>query len=332
MAEINKKVLSEILQKNYELIPENITRVRRKPDRQVWRITNNNKEVYALKFLEKRERALIIAAANDYMHRKGISVANVLPALDGKPFINLDNGCILLFKWLDGEHPSYEHPGMIERMAALLANFHEASEGYAAAGNPISVQRLDWNRIYKKKIKKLARFREKAASSMDPFSQLFLSHLPWLTARTKWVLAELPHTALSTLLANLQLDPRLGHGDYSHLNVLCRNNELTVIDLDTVGLALPMRDISHLSTCINHELGAWSRERFQSVVDAYGQIRPLSAEEHELLLIDLIFPHKAIRLAEKYFDNTGNPALIHEFERSITIDREKITDLGLGPI
>jgi spore coat protein I len=131
----------------------------------------------------------------------------------------------------------------------------------------------------------------------------------------------------------MQHDPRLGHGDYSHHNLLRSNsNKLTVIDLDTASIALPMRDISHLTTTMNHVIGAWSSRRFQSVLNAYQQIRPLTAEEIELLLLDQIFPHKAIRLSEKYFEDSGNLALLHEFERCMAIDKEKLTDLGMGPI
>lgn len=333
MNEVNKKVVSEILQNNYGVIPEIMVRVRRKSDRQVWKITDTNKNIYALKYLEKSARAPIIAAVNDYMHGKGIPVTPVLPTLDGTSCVNVDYGCFLLFPWLQGEQPSYAEPGMIEKMAILLAKFHEASHGYAASGQPIADNRLDWNKIYKKKIKKMKKFRVKASTSEDSFSKVYLSYFPWLQARANWVLERLPQTALHTLLDSLQHDPRLGHGDYSHLNVLCNNhNELTVIDLDTVSLALPMRDISHLCTLIKQFFGEWSRERFQAVLDAYQQIRPLSAEEHELLLLDQIFPHKAIRLAQKYFDDSGNAKLLIEFERCMAIDKQKITDLGMGPI
>lgn len=333
MTEINKKVISDILQNNYGVIPEIMVRIRRKSDRQVWKITDTNKNIYALKYLEKSARAPIIAGVNGYMHGKGIPVTPVLPTLDGTSFVNVDNGCFLLFQWLEGKHPSYTEPGMIEKMAILLAKFHEASHGYAASGNPIADNRLDWKKIYKKKMKKMERFRVKASVGDDSFSKAYISHLPWLQARAKWVLERLPQTALLTLMDTVKHDPRLGHGDYSHLNVLRNNhNELTVIDLDTVSIALPMRDISHLSTLINQSLGAWSRERFQLVLDAYQQIRPLSAEEYELLLLDQIFPHKAIRLAQKYFDDSGNLTLLIEFERCIEIDKQKIIDLGMGPI
>ncbi|MEW9702153.1 phosphotransferase [Paenibacillus sp. SI8] len=330
MAEIREQVIYEILQYHYGITPQNITLIRRKVDRQVWKITDTTGRLYAFKYLEKRERAPIIAAVNVYLYGKGVPVTTVLSTLAGASFVNVDSGCFLLFQWLAGEHPSYTEPGMIEKMAILLAQFHEASQGYQTAGNPITSARLDWNHIYRKKINKLEKCRDKANVSGDAFSAHFLNHLPWLQARAQWVLDRLPQTALGTLLDTTRQDPRLAHGDYSHLNLLrSPESKLTVIDLDTVSIALPMRDISHLITFINHALGAWSKERFRVILNAYQQVRPLSPEEYELLLFDQIFPHKAIRVANKYFDAPGNSSsLLHEFERCMAIDKEKLADLG----
>ncbi|MGG1573879.1 phosphotransferase [Fictibacillus sp. NRS-1165] len=331
--EITEKAVAEILQKNYGIQPDKMVLIRRKSDRELWKITDINKGVYALKYLTKCERAPIIAAVNGYVREKGVPVTTVLSTLDGTSFVNVNKGCFLLFQWLEGEQPGYAESEMIERMAMLLAKFHVASEGYAAAGHPIFDTRLDWNKIYKRKVKKMAKCQEMANISGDPFSKVYLCNLPWLQSRVNWVLDQLPHTALSHLLASARLDPHLAHGDYSPLNLLCSNsNELTVIDFDTVSIALPMRDISHLITWINHALGAWSGERFQLIVDAYQQIRPLSAEEYDLLLLDQIFPHKAIRYAHKYFNDSRNPKLLNELERCIAIDEQKLTDLGMGPM
>jgi spore coat protein I len=333
MTEINEMVIFEISHKNYGVMPESVVLVRRKPDREVWKIVDRNKGVYVLKYLKKYQRAPIIVGVNDYLHGKGVPVTTVLPTLDGSSFVNFNNGCFMLFEWLEGKHPYYAEIVMIEKMAMLLAEFHVASQGYAAAGNPITDSRLNWNQIYHRKMIKMQKCQEKASASEDPFSKAFLSHLPWMKSRADWVLGQLQQTALSTLLDSIKHDPRLAHGDYSPLNLLLSNNNvLTVIDLDTVSIALPMRDISHLITWINHNLGAWSRERFQCVWDAYQQIHPLSTEEYELLLLDQIFPHKAIRLSEKYFQTSGNSTLLHELELCIEIDKEKLTDLGIGPI
>jgi spore coat protein I len=333
MTEINKEVVYEISQKYYGVIPVNAVLVRHKSDRQVWRITDGNKDVFALKYVEKSVRAPIIAAVNDYIHGKGVPVTPVLSTLDGASLVNFNEGCFLLFQWLEGVHPSYAEPGMIEKMAMLLAKFHEASQGYVASDKPITNLRLDWNQIYKRKIKKMEKLREQARVSGDPFSKLFSSYIPWLQSRIAWILEQLPQTALSTLIDNMLHDPRLAHGDYSHHNLLRgNNNELTVIDLDTVSIALPMRDISHLTTCMNHELGAWSSERFQLVLDAYQRIRLLTPVENELILLDQIFPHKAIRLSEKYFGDLGNSTYLHEFERCMAIDKEKLNVLGIGPL
>ncbi|RFU68737.1 hypothetical protein D0469_11415 [Peribacillus saganii] len=332
MTAIDEKLISGLLQHYYGITSESMVLVRRKPDRQLWKVIDTGKNVYAFKYLEKSARAPLIVAVNNYIHGKGIPVTIVLPKLDGTSIVAVDDGCFLLFQWQEGSQPDYADNDMIKKMAMLLAEFHVASQGYAGSGNPITDSRLDWNQIYQRKIKKMKKCQKNANKSGDLFSASFLSHLPWIQSRINWVLDRLPHTGLSALLDAARQDPHLAHGDYSPLNILCsKNKELTIIDFDTTSIALPMRDISHLITWINHELGAWSSERFKCVVDAYQQIHPLSSEEYELLLLDQIFPHKAIRLSEKYFKGSGSSKMLKGLERCIEIDKAKLTDLGMGP-
>ncbi|MBW5445363.1 phosphotransferase [Cohnella sp. CFH 77786] len=332
MLKIDEKEILGILREKYGVAADQAIRVRRKTDRQVWRIHDASGAEYALKFVAKGGKGRMIAMVNDYLHKKGIPVATVIPPLEGDASVPRDEGCFLLFPWLEGTHPDYTEPGMIEKMAKLLAEFHEASRGYAAAGYPIADGRYDWNRVYNRKIKKMERLRKMAVQDPDPFAQTFLDQYPWLRLRVDWVLDKLPDTALRRLLEENRDDPALGHGDYSHLNLLRdHRNELTVIDLDTVSTALPMRDISHLVTWINDAFGDWSRDRLDRVVHAYRETSPLTEEEYTLLLIDQIFPHRAIRLAEKYLEYPRNAALLQQFERCIGIDARKLNDLGMGP-
>jgi spore coat protein I len=329
MKDVNDQIVMIVLEQ-YGINPNHLIRVRKKSDTQVWRVTDSRGR-YALKLVKKCSIAERIVAVNEYLHQKGLQVVTVMPPAEGKAFVSTKHGCFVLFLWLEGETPSYETPGMIERMAVLLARFHEASRGYVSTGGPITDHHLDLNEIYKRKIGKMEMLWEKAHCIDDPFTKLFLGEFPWLRARFKWVLDHLPHTALRELVKASQYDPILGHGDYSHINLILGNNDqLTVIDLDRVSVALPVKDISNLITWINHVHGSWSAENLNLVISSYQQVRGLSAIEQELILIDQIFPHRAFGLVNNHLNNKQNQS-IEELERCLTIDRKKISYLRIDP-
>lgn len=331
MADFNNSELKSILSR-YGVVPDNLVSVVKNVNRELWRVTAPSGG-YALKFLLSHEKAQRIASVSEHLHRKGIPVITVLPTVDGNSLVSTERGCFILFPWLEGEQPSLETPGMIERAAVLLAQFHEASRGYVASGGPITDNRLDLNERYLSKLEKMERFREMAHDVDDEFSKLFQSEFSWLHACMRWVLDRLPHTALRDLLAASEHDPLLAHGDYSLKNMLLGSNgELTIIDFDLVSIALPPLDISHLVTWISHHTHSWSLENLNVVLHAYQQVRRLSPEEQELILIDQIFPHRALTLARKHIErNLRTDDSSEKLERILKTDREKIAVLGMGP-
>lgn len=330
MADIGQKMVIRVLAQ-YGVTPVDIVSVSRKTStRQVWKVSDPT-GCYALKFVKSHNNAHRITAVTEYLHQKGIPVVKVLPTKQGRPLVVTDRGCFMLFPWLEGIEPSYNTPGMIERTVVLLARFHEASRGYVATGGPITTHDLDLNEIYKRKIKKMEILREKAQQLNDPFCKLFLSEIPWLRACAKWVLDRLPHTALGDLMKKSRQDPILGHSDYSVHNLLLgSNDELTIIDLDQVSIALPVVDISQVITWVNHRTGSWSDDKMNLVLTAYQQVQRLSPEEQELILIDQIFPYRAFSVAKWHFLK-GDDNSLERFQRCLKIDREKIAALGMGP-
>lgn len=331
MEDIGKKLVIRVLAQ-YGVAPDDYVSISRKtPDRQVWRVSDP-KGCYALKFVKDHSNAQRITAVNEYLHQKGVPVVKVLPTKQGSSLVKTDRGSFILFPWLEGKEPSYNTPGMIERTVVLLAQFHEASRGYVATGGPITNRDLDLNEVYKRKIKTMEKLRKKAQQMNDPFSKLFLSEFPWLRACTKWVLDRLPHTALVDLMTKSRHDPILGHSDYSVHNLLLgSNDELTIIDLDQVSIALPIVDISQLITWVNYSTGSWSEDKMNLILTAYQQVQMLSPEEQELILIDQIFPYRALSVAKWHFVRKGDAKSLERFERCLRMDREKIAALRMGP-
>lgn len=330
MTDIDKKMVKSVLAK-YGIKPDNFESIAKNVNRQVWRVTHP-KGVYALKFVDNYGRAQRITAINEHLHQQGLPVVTVLSTKQGSPFVSTDLGYFMFFPWVEGEHPSYKTPGMIERVAVLLARFHEASRGYVATGGPITDLHLDLHEIYKRKVQNMENSKRKTRQLDDPFTKLFLSELPWLYARINWVLDRHPHTALGELIAQSKHDPILAHSDYSVHNLLLGNNEeLTIIDMDQVSIALPIVDISNLITWVSYRTGSWSADKMNLVLTSYQQVRRLSPEEHELILIDQIFPYRALALAKRHFLRKQDAKSLQWLKRCLRIDREKIAGLGIGP-
>lgn len=292
----------------------------RRRDRAVWRAGE-----FALKKVAGEHRAEKILRSGVYLKSRGVPVAAPAPP----HIVHEGDGCYLLFPWVDGRTPGYTEPGMIEAMAALLSRFHRASEGYIGAGGPVEQSQADWTVLWIDTARRLRKASWEAAWRQDPFGRLLLGHVPWLKARIDWCLERLPGTGYARLLAESRANPLLGHGDFGCQNlVLTGGGDLVVIDLDQVAISLPVRDLARLVTWVNHDLQNWSGDRFERIVKAYGT---LSAAERDVLLLDQVMPHLVTDLARDYYFGSRKPQL-EELEHCLATDREKLKDLGLGPL
>ena len=299
--------------------------------RGVWQVTATTGARYVLKRVRLVERAALVAAVGQYLLPTGLPLVASLPGVNGEPYVMEDGLPHLLFPWVEGSRPDYNQPGLVERLADLLGQFHERSQGYVATGGPCEWQ-ADWEPAYTLWIKRLKRMSWQALCSGDAFSRTFYPHLPWLYARAKWALDRLPGAGLPQVLAAFRCNPLLAHGDYSRDNVLLGpDGGLTIIDLDQTAVQLPVWDLSRLVTWINHDLQRWDAASLHRVLQAYEQVRPLSQMEKDLLLVDQVFPHQALAIARAYYTDAGSPTLGEELERCVETDRAKLADLGLGP-
>lgn len=327
--DMGKSMILNVLSK-YGIRPEKITLIKRGSSRSVWEVSEK-KGKYALKSVSA-EKAQIISNVSLYLSRKGVPVITVLPALNGDFVVQSDKFCFILFPWFEGETIRYDISGTVEKMSVLLAQFHEASRGYAATGKPIKKKRLNLLEEYVDKIEKLDKIYKKLKSRDDPTARVFSHHYFWLRKRCHWVINILPSTSYHNLIALAELDPIVGHGDYSRSNILSdKQGNWKIMDLDTAGIYLPVRDLSRMITRIDNSryIGNWDSARYQSILQCYRDTRPFSEEEEKLLIVDQCFPHQAIRLIEKNYKGERSRKLLERFERCLAIDKEKIRELSI---
>lgn len=315
----------------FGLQPQSVQLLKAERDgRAVWRVADSS-GTYALKRFHKAKRAMSAALVTRHMMARGVPVAPVVAAADGSFWVVYDDCSYALFRWVEGEHPSYATPGMIEAIATLLARFHVESAGHSLPAQSVT-RFLNWQAWYRKQAGLLARLEAQAAARCDALSDLLRPHGPWLRRRAEWAIANLEQPEFYELLHQAGQAMLLAHRDYSRDNLLLPpGGDLVIIDLDTVAVSHPFWDLMRLITWIDHDRQNWSAERMHSVLDAYSQVRPVSTVEKDLLLVDHVFPRQAVSIARHWYEGTARPSLPEEFERCLATDRARLSDLGVGP-
>ncbi len=311
------EILSE-----YGIHPDKITLISERRNRCVWKISGNNGN-YALKLVDPK-KAGIISNVGSYLFNRGVPVIPVLPTLKNDFLVLHKDVSFILFPWFEGETIVYDTPGTIEKITSLLARFHNASRGYQATGKPI--RKKDLNYISKTKL--MNEVYKELIHDNSQIVKVFSSSYDWLQKRCIWAMEKIPDLLAAS--AKFNPDLLLSHGDYARINILSdKNGEWRIIDLDTVGISPPMTDVSKMITLINHDLGNWDSQRYESILECYRKIRPFFEGEEELLIIDQCFPHQAIDLLIGYYNKSTSTTLGEELERCLASDREKLKELHI---
>lgn len=321
----------QILQR-YGLQPVSSRLLKAESDgRAVWRIEDHG-GTYALKRFHKANRAVTAAQVSRHLAERNIALAPVIPTADGSLWAVDGDRYYALFGWVEGVHPPYDAPGMIDAIAELLARFHAASAGYARKAQRVA-SLLNWQSWYQKQAGHLRRLQALAGDADDALSALMRSHGSWLHRRVEWTMAQLQQPKFGEVVRQARKERLLGHMDYSRDNLLLTpEGQLVIIDLDTAAMSLPIWDVTRLITWIDHDWQTWSPGRMEQVLAAYARIRPISPLEREMLLVDQVFPRQAIAIARGWFDGPRRCSLPEEFARCLRTDQARLNYLGIGPV
>ncbi|WDV93345.1 CotS family spore coat protein [Brevibacillus parabrevis] len=299
--------VAELVIKEYDMTVHNRTLITSKPDKggAIWRI-ETNKGPRSLKVLHRTpERSLYSVGLQEYVVRQGARVPALIPARDGKLFVEKGGKLWIVTDWISLEPAAKVDLTGAQELCYGLGEFHRHTKGYVPpAGAKNSSRLYRWPNYYQKIAKKIGwmremakAYRETAASGpilavVDKYEQQAIAALERLKASSypKMVQMGEPHWGLV-------------HQDYGWSNGQNGPGGLWVIDLDGVAYDLPFRDLRKLITSTMDDMGVWDVTWMRGMIEAYHRANPLDRESFEILLLDMSVPNEFYKhLKEMFYD------------------------------
>ena len=115
----------------------------------------------------------------------------------------------------------------------------------------------------------------------------------------------------------------LCHQDYGKGNALLKGKDVYVLDLDGVTYDLAARDLRKIIGKQSEDGDGWNKDRIDRIVGWYEGGRKLSAEEKEMLIIDLLFPHWFFAEVKNLFKK-NKPVPAGKVERAAAFEKSKV--------
>ncbi|MFS1515556.1 CotS family spore coat protein [Bacillus sp. SCS-151] len=296
----------------------------------VWKI-HTTEQVICLKRIHRPEKkALFSIYAQDYLAQKGMRVPGIIPNKHDELYSKHGPFLFVVYDWIEGRPFELTVTEDVEFMMKGLAEFHLASIGYLPPpGVPVFKKLGRWPNHYIKRCQQMETWKLVAQRFPDdPFSQTYLAEIDAFIDEGRNTLQRLFESEYQTWVQSMEATPTLCHQDYGTGNTLLGTDEqIWVIDLDTVSYDLPIRDLRKIVIPLLDTSGVWNEEQFNIMINAYESISPLSSAQKQIMFIDMLFPYELYDvIRERYVRQS--PLLPDELTGALEYERIKSTALN----
>ncbi|WP_243291390.1 CotS family spore coat protein [Bacillus sp. FJAT-47783] len=322
--------LAEVIIQNWDVTVSEIEVIQGGQMALVWKIHTENGPICLKRIHRPEKKALFSINAQHYLATNGARVPGIIPNNKGELFTKYGPFLFVVYDWIEGRPFEFSNQEDLHMIMKGLAEFHLWSKGYEPPeGVPIFRKLGRWQHHYIKRLQQMKTWKLAAAEMPeDPFSQIYLAEIDPILIEGEKTLHRLLSSHYKEWVKEELQSPTLCHQDYGTGNTLLgEDNEIWIIDLDTVSFDLPIRDLRKIIIPLMDTTTNWNTDEFKFMIDAYETVNPLTKEQKEVMYIDMLFPYEFYDIArEKYVRKTD--ILIEELQQGFEYERIKTEALN----
>lgn len=244
--------------------------------------------------------------AIDHLRMNGLHTPAVVRTADGAGWAELDGERFVVFEAIDGRPPEYSRREELRAIMRSMAAFHNASRGFVPRGGYYpSLLLPKWETVKLSRLEQLARWEEEARAKKHPneFDQLFLEYAEAIKAQCTDSVTEMRRAGFERWMSAAMRDKTLCHQDFAAGNLaLSDNGRLYVLDMDSLTVDVPGRDIRKILNKVMKRDMSWDVERMLLMLKAYQEVNPLTEAQLRALSGELMFPHLSYGQVSKYYE------------------------------
>lgn len=315
--------------KEYGIVPENIAVIQSGTIKTVWKLRTSGRTLCLKRLKQTIDKAQFSVNAQIHIKNAGGLVPGIVKSARGQPIVEYNGQLFVLYEWINGADINFGNKADQKLAVQGLARFHIASRNY----KPDEVSRVStklgkWPEQYRSMKDRMTAWKQIAQSNGS--QQGYAAYLKFTDPVLSIAESALAHIAGSGY-AELTRDGSgsivLCHQDYGKGNAIATPSGIYVLDLDGVTFDLPARDLRKIIGKLAENKGQWQLSSINEITGWYSEINPLSANEKEVLYIDLLYPHWYFGLVKNLFQN-NKQLKASEIERAARLEESKLSVLN----
>ena len=302
---------------NYGLEVKNIV-----PCKDTYMVHTDKGRKILKKMMFSPERILFIHGAKEHLVNKGFAnVDRYMATLKGEPCFPFDNANYVLYDLLEGRECNFDNDTEVCKAAVLLAAMHSASRGYRALEGSKIQDELGMLPVYfNKRLEDIKKLKKIAKKGKSRFDHMLLENADYFIGLGEQAAAELEKSNYTSLVNEARADGVFCHHDFTHHNIICSEDALSVINFDYCCLELKIYDLANLIRRKMRKCN-WDMDKAVLILDGYNSVEQLSRDETAVMKLILQFPQKFWRVVNRYYNSRRSWS-----ERSFIVKLQEVID------
>ncbi len=290
--------------KHYNLNVIDIRNESYKGKKGVWWVKTSSGMKILKKISNSEQTLRFILDAIKHLSKNGVLLPMVNKTINGNEYVDMNGVCFVLTDAIDGKSPSYSNPEEMHLITSSLAKFHKASRGFHPTDGTKPKYHLGtWPESYFEKLEDIRAYydSELTKTNHNDVNTVILNEFPTFYKRGKLAIDGIMGNDYLNWSKNAEITGSLCHQDFAAGNLLLTAaGQLYVLDTDSITVDIAARDIRKLLNKVMKKRGKWDTELASSILGYYQSINPLTADQWEVVRLDLLFPHLFIGAVNKY--------------------------------
>lgn len=287
----------------------NVTNIKLQSDKgkkAVWWIKTSSGDKVLKKHSCSSQTLEFILAAVEHLRRGKVNLSKIIKTRDNVTYVKGTKGCYVLSDAIVGTVPNEDKPQELKIILEALATFHSASKNFVP---PISskarIHLGSQKEEFEAQMLKLKGFydMEMSKAKHSEFGQIILDSFPYFYKRMQLAIEENQKSGYDRWCLESKNSNCLCHQDFTASNLIfTKSKEIFVLDIDSITIDLPIRDIRKLLNKIMKKKGQWDSKLAMQMLHWYNAVNPLPHWQWQVLKETLIFPHLFVGIMSKYYE------------------------------
>lgn len=247
-----------------------------------------------------------ILSAVEHLRNGKVNLPKVIKTKGNTNYVKDVNTCYVLSEAIIGSNPNEDKLQELKMIVEQLARFHYASINFVPPDDCKARVHLGLQKEeFESQMLKLKGFydTEMSKPKHSEFGQIILSSFPYFYKRMQLAIAENEESGYNKWALEAKSTNCLCHQDFTASNlILTSSKQVFVLDIDSIAIDLPTRDIRKFLNKIMKKKGQWDLNKTSQILQWYNAVNPLEHWKWQVLKESLIFPHLFVGIMSKYYE------------------------------